>query len=111
MGIHNEPGHSRSKLTSLSVLIPSLLDLITRTDDPERSFVPFKNDGTDRVILLVNNLGATSELELGAIVGETLKALTARGITIDRVVAGTFMASLIQRIVVYPLAAYFCVAI
>ena len=93
MGIHNEPGHSRSKLASLSVLIPSLLDMITRTDDPERSFVPFKSDGADLVILLINNLGSVSELELGAIVGETLKVVTARGITVDRIISGTIMAS------------------
>ena len=82
--------------------------MITRTDDPERSFVSFKNDGTDRVILLVNNLGAISELELSAIVGETLKAVTARGITIDRAIFGTIMASLIQLIVV---ATYVCMTI
>ena len=99
MGIHNEPGYSRSKLASLSELIPSLLDLITRTDDPERSFVPFKCDGTDRVVLLVNNLGSISELELGAIVGETLKVVTARGILVDRVISGTIMVSPIQWIV------------
>lgn len=108
MGIHNEPGHSRSKLASLSVLIPSLLDMITRTDDPERSFVPFKNDGTDQVILLVNNLGSISELELSAIVGETLKAVTARGIAVNRVISGTIMASPIQRMVV---KSYLCVAV
>ena len=111
MGIHNEPGHSRSKLTSLSALVPSLLDMITRTDDPERSFVPFKNDGTDRVILLVNNLGSISELELGAIVGETLNAVTARGITTERVISGTIMVSPIQRMVAYAFATYLCVAI
>ncbi len=108
MGIHNEPGHSRSKLASLSVLIPTLLDMITRTDDPERSFVPFKSDGADRVILLVNNLGSVSELELGAIVGETLKAVTARGISVDRIISGTIMASSIQRMV---FASYLCVVI
>lgn len=108
MGIHNEPGHSRSKLTSLSALIPPLLDMITHTDDPERSFVPFKNDGTDRVILLVNNLGSVSELELGAIVGETLNAVTARGITIDRVISGTIMASPIRRMFACAFATYLC---
>lgn len=108
MGIHNEPGHNRSKLTSLSVLIPPLLDMITRTDDQERSFVPFMNDGTDRVILLVNNLGSVSELELGAIVGETLKAVTARGILVDRVISGTIMVNLIQRM---TFASYLCLVI
>ena len=108
MGIHNEPGHSRSKLAPLSALIPSLLDMITRTDDPERSFVPFKSDGADRVILLVNNLGSVSELELGVIVGETLKVVTARGISVDRIISGTIMASLIQWMV---FASYLCVVV
>lgn len=85
--------------------------MITRTDDPERSFVPFKNDGSDRAILLVNNLGSVSQLELGAIVGETLKALTVRGITIDRAISGTIMASTTQRMAVYAFATYLCVAI
>jgi len=82
--------------------------MITRTDDPERSFVPFMNDGMDRVILLVNNLGSISELELGAIVGETLKAVTARGMSVDRVISGTIMVSPIQRM---PFASYLCVVI
>ena len=65
--------------------------MITSTTDPEHSFVPFKNDGTDRVVLLVNNLGGLSELELGVIVRETKHALDARGIAVMRVLAGTFM--------------------
>ena len=82
--------------------------MITRTDDPERSFVSFKGNGTDRVVLLVNNLGSISELELGAIVGETLKVVTARGISVERVISGTIMASPIQRMV---FVSYLCVVI
>ncbi|KAG2127281.1 dihydroxyacetone kinase [Suillus bovinus] len=55
LGIHNESGH-------------------------QRSFVPFKNDGTDRVVLLVNNLGGLSELELGGVVAEVRRALDKSGI-------------------------------
>lgn len=92
MGIHNESGHKRvSPIPPLSELLPQLLDLLTSTSDPERSFVPFK--GKDNVVLLVNNLGALSELELGAITGAARKALDARGFTTCRVLAGSFMVS------------------
>ncbi len=46
MGIHNESGHSRlSPVPKLSVLIPKLIDFLTSTSDPDRSFVPFKGEG------------------------------------------------------------------
>jgi dihydroxyacetone kinase len=90
MGIHNESGHSRlSPVPKLSQLIPQLLDLLTSVSDSDRSFVPFKSK--DNVVLLVNNLGSVSELELGGIVAEAKKELDARGFTISRILAGTFM--------------------
>ena len=62
MGIHNEPGARRlSPIPPLHELIPQLIENLTSTSDPDRSFVPFKGRG-DRVVLLVNNLGGTSEL-------------------------------------------------
>ncbi|KAF8637581.1 hypothetical protein AX17_002650 [Amanita inopinata Kibby_2008] len=93
MGIHNESGHRRlSPVPPLSELIPQLLELLTSTTDPERSFVPFK--GNDDVVLLVNNLGGVSELELSAIVAEASKSIEARGLKIQRLLSGTFMTSL-----------------
>ncbi|EMD38913.1 hypothetical protein CERSUDRAFT_81702 [Gelatoporia subvermispora B] len=93
MGIHNEPGNRRlSPVPPLHELVPQLVDALTSTTDPERSFLPFK--GNDRIVLLVNNLGGTSELELGGIVGEARKVFEARGVVIERVLAGTFMTSL-----------------
>ena len=50
-----------------------MLDLILNQEDPERAFVTFKND--DELVLLVNNQGGMSELELGAIVDEVLTQL------------------------------------
>lgn len=70
MGIHNEPGTSKLSLPKVSDLVGDLLSRITDTTDKERSFVPFKNDGSDEVVLLVNNLGSISELELGGITNE-----------------------------------------
>jgi triose/dihydroxyacetone kinase / FAD-AMP lyase (cyclizing) len=94
MGIHNESGHRRvSPVPPLRDLIPQLLDLITSTADKERSFLPLQGNKKDSVVLLVNNLGGLSELELGGIVAETRRALDARGINIQRVLAGSFMVN------------------
>jgi len=94
MGIHNESGHKRlSPVPTLSDLVPQLLDLMTSISDPDRSFVPFK--GNDNVVLLVNNLGGVSELELGSIVFEIKRQLEARGFIISRILSGTYMVNLI----------------
>jgi triose/dihydroxyacetone kinase / FAD-AMP lyase (cyclizing) len=91
MGIHNESGHRRlSPVPPLNELIPQLVDLLTSTTDTERSFLPFKGS-KDEVVLLVNNLGGISELELGGIVAETRRALGARGIVVHRLLSGSFM--------------------
>jgi dihydroxyacetone kinase len=52
LSIHNEA----SPVPPLNELIPIILQMITSTVDKERSFVPFKNDVTDYVVLVVNNL-------------------------------------------------------
>ena len=70
MGIHNEPGTSKLSLSKVSTVINEMLTKITDTTDKDRSFVPFKNDGSDEVVLFVNNLGSVSELELGGIANE-----------------------------------------
>lgn len=103
MGIHNEPGNSRvSPVPPLNALTGQLLDFLTNTQDPERSFLPFT--GKDRVVLLVNNLGGVSELELGAIVRETREGLEARGCTVERVLAGSYMVSVFYVYVFYGAA-------
>lgn len=95
MGIHNEPGYQRvSPIPPLNELLPNLLDLITNTSDKERAFVPFSANGGDSVVLLVNNLGGLSELELLGITHEATSAVKARGLTLERVIVGTFMTSL-----------------
>ncbi|KAI6125431.1 Dak1 domain-containing protein [Pisolithus croceorrhizus] len=98
LGIHNESGNRRiSPIPPLNELVPDLLQLITSTTDPERAFVSFGNDGDDEVVLLVNNLGGLSELELGAIVNETKRALDHQRINVRRVLAGTFMGLTVLR--------------
>ncbi|OCF45289.1 dihydroxyacetone kinase [Kwoniella heveanensis CBS 569] len=94
MGIHNEAGTEKLELGAISSLVDKMLSKITDTTDSDRSFVPFKNDGSDEVVLLVNNLGAVSELELGGITGEAVKWLESKKIKTRRVLSGTYMTSL-----------------
>jgi dihydroxyacetone kinase len=94
MGIHNEPGVSKQKMTSVASIVDKLLSTITDTSDKDRGFVPFKGDGNDSVVLLVNNLGGVSELELGAVGNEAVKWLRAKGIVVKRFLSGTYMTSL-----------------
>jgi len=90
MGIHNEPGYKRtSPIPKLSELISELLSLLT-SQESDRAFVPFAESGNE-VVVLVNNLGGLSQLELGGIVKEAKKELDARGFTVQRLLSGTFM--------------------
>jgi len=94
MGIHNESGVQRvSPVPPLNELIQTLLDLLLSQSDPERGFLPIQGSGNNTVALLVNNLGGVSELELGGIAREAITALSARGVSVLRVISGTFMVT------------------
>jgi dihydroxyacetone kinase len=94
MGIHNEPGTSKLPLSSVSEIVDKMLSNIVDTTDSDRSFVPFSNNGSDEVVLMVNNLGSISSLELGGITNEASKWLAAKGYRLRRVLSGTYMTSL-----------------
>lgn len=76
MGIHNEPGTQKLPITSTAELVETMLSKITDTTDKDRSFVPFKGDGSDEVVLMVNDLGSISELEMGGITNEGMCSLS-----------------------------------
>lgn len=92
MGIHNEAGSER-KQTDLSGLVKTMLSHLLSTADQDRSFSKITQE--DDVVLLVNNLGGVSPLELGGITNEVVEQL-ANGFKIKpvRILAGTFMTSL-----------------
>ncbi|EJT49850.1 glycerone kinase [Trichosporon asahii var. asahii CBS 2479] len=92
LGLHNETGVMNVPLPSPESLIETMLDLILNQDDPERAFVPFAPE--DVTVLMVNNQGGLSPLELGAVVDETLKQLDERGMHPQRVLSGVFMGSM-----------------
>lgn len=62
-----------SPIPSVEGLISRLLNLICDQNDSERAFVKF-NNGDDTVIL-INNYGGLSNLELGALTEEVLTQL------------------------------------
>lgn len=72
-----------------------MLNYIIDTTDAERAFLPYEHDGADEVILLVNNLGGISELELSSIANDVVLALESRRnkITVRRLMVGTVMVS------------------
>ncbi|MBP1326851.1 dihydroxyacetone kinase [Leucobacter exalbidus] len=87
IGIHGEPAPETVPATSLEALVKRMTDDILAS-------LP---GGTDRVIAVVNGLGGATPLELGAIM-HTLEAnLTARAITIDSALVGTFVSALDMR--------------
>lgn len=68
-----------------------MVDMLITTTDPERSFLPFEKAGGDHIVLMVNNLGGTSELEMSGIAAAAVLELQRRGFVIDRLLVGTFM--------------------
>ncbi|MCP1386755.1 dihydroxyacetone kinase family protein [Corynebacterium sp. TA-R-1] len=93
VGIHGEPGVERrdesDSQPSARDLVAELLDAIVQSladadADP---------DGAD-VVLLVNGLGGTSELELDLVFGEAVRQLDERGITVRRGLRGSLVTSL-----------------
>ncbi|KAK9453398.1 Dak1p [Dipodascopsis uninucleata] len=95
MGIHNEPGaRSVSPIPPIDTLIQEMLRYLIDSSDLDRAYLPF-DPTNDQIVLVINNLGGVSTLEIRAItqvVIDTLK--NSFGMPPIRVVAGTLMTSL-----------------
>jgi dihydroxyacetone kinase len=74
MGIHNEPGVRRwNPQPTLDELLEQMIINLTDMHDEDRAYVDFQ--AAESVVLLVNNLGAISVLEMGAITSRAVKKL------------------------------------
>lgn len=92
MGIHNEPGSHRATV-DLSGLVKTLLAQLLDWRDEDRAFLSVNNN--DEVVLMINNLGGVSVLELGGITAEVVDQLgNDYGIKPVRILSGTYMTSL-----------------
>ncbi|KAI5308568.1 hypothetical protein KEM55_005392, partial [Ascosphaera atra] len=93
MGIHNEPGSHRTKADATSMIATMLKQMLDKTDT-DRAFLDY-DANKDKFVLLINNLGGVSTLELGALTAETCKQLkTTWNIQPVRIIQGTFLTSL-----------------
>ncbi|KAE8385144.1 hypothetical protein ETB97_006323 [Aspergillus alliaceus] len=93
MGIHNEPGSHRMKSFTLPELVKTMLFQILDHNDPDRAFITHQPE--DNFVLLINNLGGVSSLELSGITDEVYRQLEGDySIKPIRVIQGTFLTSL-----------------
>jgi dihydroxyacetone kinase len=85
LGIHGEPGIKRTELQPADELTETLLTEILKQG---------KFDAGKRVAVMVNNLGATTEMELAIVARHAMSFLERKGFTVERIYAGTFLSSL-----------------
>ncbi|KAJ9656814.1 dihydroxyacetone kinase Dak1 [Neophaeococcomyces mojaviensis] len=92
MGIHNESGCMRMT-ADLPELVSLMLSQILDPTDEDRHYIDVKP--SDKTILMVNNLGGLSPIEVSAITHEVCSQLKQKyGIAPVRVASGTFLTSL-----------------
>jgi dihydroxyacetone kinase len=89
LGIHGEPGVQRTQLQSADHLTETLLTEILRQGNFGRGDFDDK-----RVAVMVNNLGATTGMELAIVARHAVSFLAGERFTVERIYAGTFLSSL-----------------
>uniref|UniRef100_A0A8C6W2S8 Triokinase/FMN cyclase n=1 Tax=Nannospalax galili TaxID=1026970 RepID=A0A8C6W2S8_NANGA len=90
LGIHGEAGVHRIKMAPVDQIVTLMLDHMTSASNA--SHVPVQPGSS--VVLMVNNLGGLSFLELGIIADATVRLLEGRGVKVARALVGTFMSAL-----------------
>lgn len=94
MGIHNEPGFKRLDQTPApEKIVSEMLHLLLNPNDTDRHYLDF--DKEDAPIVFLNNLGGVSQLEMNALLDETLVQLDKTyGLHPSRCYANQYMTSL-----------------
>ncbi|NXO25625.1 TKFC cyclase, partial [Cisticola juncidis] len=90
LGIHGEAGVRRMKVLPADKAVETMLKHMT---DPSNASHLSLTPGSS-VVLVVNNLGGLSCLELGIVAGAAVRCLENRGISIARALVGSFMTAL-----------------
>ena len=83
LGIHGEPGVKRMPLQPADELTETLLTAILQ-----------QGKFSKQVAVMVNNLGATTAMELAIVSRHAVSFLDGKGFTVERLFAGTFLSSL-----------------
>lgn len=85
IGIHGEPGREKIRLESADRIVDRILELILED-------LPFS--AGDGVLLLVNGMGGTPQIELYIAYRRAAEALAEKGITVTRSLVGNYTTSL-----------------
>jgi len=85
MGIHGEPGVRREPLKTADAITDEIMDRILAEMKPARG---------DRVAVLVNSLGATSQMELYLVNRRVKRRLDAAGVAVHKSWVGNYCTSL-----------------
>ncbi|KAI6649248.1 Bifunctional ATP-dependent dihydroxyacetone kinase/FAD-AMP lyase (cyclizing)-like [Oopsacas minuta] len=92
LGIHGEAGYKRCKLESCEKMVEIILNQLSSI---EPGYKYFQLQPNSHVVLVVNNLGGLSNLEMGIVAKEAIRFLTnKRGVCVEMAYMGTFMTSL-----------------
>lgn len=109
VGIHGEPGIDRRKFTSLNDTVDAMFNTLIENGHYQRVIRNWdRENGTwidenqekqplksrDRVIVLVNNLGATPQSELYGVYNRLTQCCEKFGLTIERSLIGSYCTSL-----------------
>jgi dihydroxyacetone kinase len=92
MGIHGEPGISKIQITKVPTLVENLIEHLTRSKGLAPLFA--SPSSGSRVVLMVNNLGATTSIEIYVVTKYAIQQLEKKGIKVVRTLVGSFMTAL-----------------
>mmetsp|Transcript_22210 Transcript_22210/g.44652 ORF Transcript_22210/g.44652 Transcript_22210/m.44652 type:complete len:643 (+) Transcript_22210:34-1962(+) len=93
LGIHGEAGKKQCPLMSCDDIAKEMLSIIqTYGREVDSKIVPLYNP-SDELIVLVNNLGGTSNFEMSLLTRSLVTQLEAAGCKATRVLVGSFMTS------------------
>ncbi|KRX08442.1 DhaL domain [Pseudocohnilembus persalinus] len=84
LGIHGEQGKGRQKVEQVCQIVQEMI---------QDNFLKFIQP-QDKVVVLVNNLGSCTDLEINIFAMEVLKQLKGHNITVVRLIEGRIMTSL-----------------
>eukprot|EP00743_Colponemidia_sp_Colp-15_P012173 GILK01013765.1.p1 GENE.GILK01013765.1~~GILK01013765.1.p1 ORF type:complete len:587 (+),score=81.25 GILK01013765.1:42-1802(+) len=95
LGIHGEPGVTRTKMQPADDLVDAMLEKIIAAVKRAPGWCQGATSPTRDVCLLVNNLGSSSSMELAVVTGRALQTLQLKhGVRVVRLSVGSFMTSL-----------------
>ncbi|TMW66707.1 hypothetical protein Poli38472_014019 [Pythium oligandrum] len=85
LGIHGEPGIEKCELEDAPVITNRMV---------ERLAGALSLQSSSKAVLMVNNLGASTTMELFVVAKHAIESLKRRGVVVERTVVGSFMTAL-----------------